>query len=141
MPPIASFKRNWRIRFVDTDASGFAHYATYFRLMEETEYAFLRSRELSVVLYDQNGTLGFPRISAEVNVLRPLRFDQSVEVHLKLVEIDGKQIVYVFDIVDESETTAVQGKFVAACCRFPDQMPPFAVLIPPKIEMALRGDW
>jgi YbgC/YbaW family acyl-CoA thioester hydrolase len=140
LPPIASFQRPWQIRFVDTDASGFAHYASYFRMMEETEYAFLRSRNLSVVLYDERGTLGFPRISAEVNVKQPLQFEQTVEVRLKLAEIDGKQIVYEFDIVDDAGQTAVNGKFVVACCRFPDELPPFAVLIPADVESALRGN-
>ena len=59
-------------------------------MMEETEYAFLRSRNLSVVLYDERGTLGFPRLCAAVNVNQPLQFEQTVEVRLNLTEIDGK---------------------------------------------------
>lgn len=108
-------------------------------MMEETEYAFLRSRNLSVVLYDERGTLGFPRLSAEVNVEQPLQFEQTVEVRLTLTEIDGKQIVYDFDIVDDGGRTAIKGRFVVACCRFPDDLPPFAVLIPEVVEAALRG--
>jgi acyl-CoA thioester hydrolase len=138
LPSIASFQRPWQIRFVDTDASGFAHYSSYLRMMEETEYAFLRSRDLCVVLYDERGTMGFPRISAEVNVQRPLQFEQQVEVQLNLTEIDGKQIVYEFDILDGEGQAAVTGKFVVACCRFPDRQPPFAVLIPEHVESALR---
>ncbi len=108
-------------------------------MMEETEYEFLRSRSLSVVLYDERGTLGFPRISAEVNVIQPLQFEQNVEVRLSLAEMDGKQILYEFDICLDDGQSAVTGKFAVACCRFPDRQPPFAVLIPEHVESALRG--
>lgn len=108
-------------------------------MMEEAEYAFLRSRNLSVVLYDERGTLGFPRLSAQVDVEQPLQFQQKVEIHLRLTQIDGKQIVYEFKIIDDVGHSAVSGKFVVACCRFPDNQPPFAVLIPADVEAALRG--
>ena len=88
-------------------------------MMEETEYAFLRSRGLRVVLHDELGTLGFPRLSASLNIHDPLTLGQQVNVKLKLVEIDGKQIVYEFDIVDQNHDVAVQGRFSVACCRFP----------------------
>ena len=140
MPPIATYQCPWQIRFVDTDASGFAHFSSYIHMMEETEYAFLRSRGLSVVLYDERGTLGFPRLNAELTVIQPLRFEQVVEVRLRLTMIDGKQIVYEFEIVDDQNQTAVSGKFTAACCRFPVNQPPFAILIPDFVEVALRGD-
>ena len=80
----------------------------------------------------------FRDISAEVNVNQPLQFEQNVEVRLNLTEIDGKQIVYEFEIADETGESAVTGKFVVACCRFPERQPPFAVLIPEHVESALR---
>ena len=105
--------------------------------MEETEYAFLRSRGLSVVLLDERGTMGFPRLSAHLAINSPLEFDQSVNIELSLIEIDGKQLVFEFDILNETGKSAVTGKFVNACCRFPDGQPPFAVLIPEYVVQAL----
>ncbi len=105
--------------------------------MEETEYAFLRSKNLSVVFYDKRGTLGFPRIHVDVNIIRPLVFDQEVVVQLSLTELDGKRITYAFEIVNEKQETMVTGNFLIACCRFPDQEPPFAVLIPPDVKQTL----
>jgi YbgC/YbaW family acyl-CoA thioester hydrolase len=137
-PPIATFQFERSVRFADTDATGFAHFSTYVRMMEETEYAFLRSRDLCVVLYDERGTMGFPRLSAEINVINPLVFEQTVTVQLKLVSIDGKQIRYEFDLFDEFQESYVTGVFDVACCRFPDNQPPFAVLIPDQVEEALR---
>lgn len=108
--------------------------------MEETEYAFLRSRGLCVVLYDELGTMGFPRLSASVNVINPLVFGQSVNVRLSLTENDGKQIRYEFEIFDENDQVAIEGNFLVASCRFPDGELPFAILTPDYVMKALRGN-
>jgi acyl-CoA thioester hydrolase len=136
-PTIARFEYSRTVHFVDTDASGFAHFSTYIRMMEETEYAFLRSRGLSVVLYDERGTMGFPRLSASLQIHHPLVFDQNVDVGLRLTEIDGKQITYEFKIADETGELAVEGRFQVACCRFPDDKPLFAILTPDHVIEAL----
>ncbi len=140
--PLATWQRPWRVRSVDTDAGGFAHFSSYVKMMEETEYAFLRSRGLSVVLNDEKGILGFPRISADVQVVHPIRFDDEVTVELSLVEMDGKQLVYDFVIsmeaTSQEETRLVaKGRFVVALCRFPAGQPPYAVLIPDFVQNAL----
>ena len=106
-------------------------------MMEETEYAFLRSRGLSVVLYDELGTLGFPRLNAKIQIHLPLVLDQNVTVQLRLLKIDGKQIVYDFSILDDDENLAVEGSFLVACCRFPENKPPYAILTPEFVVEAL----
>lgn len=136
---MATFEFPRQVRFVDTDASGFAHFSTYVRMMEETEYAFLRSRGLCVVLYDERGTMGFPRLTAQIEVLSPLVFEQKVTVQLSLTEIDGKKIEYQFVILDENRDVAVKGLFKVACCRFPDEQPPYAILTPDHVIHALKG--
>lgn len=108
-------------------------------MMEETEYAFLRSRGLRVMLYDELGTLGFPRLEASLKIVQPLGLGQQVKVRLSLVEIDGKHIVYKFNIVDQNNDVAVQGQFRVACCRFPDDALPYAILTPQFVMDALEG--
>ena len=105
--------------------------------MEETEYAFLRSRGLRVVLYDERGTMGFPRLNVQLVIHEPIAFDQRIEVILRLMEIDGKQILYEFDLLDHAGQIAVEGSFQVACCRFPDGKPPYAILIPEFVTNAL----
>ncbi|MFK7769041.1 MAG: acyl-CoA thioesterase [Mariniblastus sp.] len=153
---IASFQFEREVRIVDTDTSGFAHCGAYIRMMEETEYAFLRSRGLSVVAQDELGTLGFPRLNASLKIHQPLAFEQKVQVDLELTEIDGKQITYEFKINaiasdvsptpngDDNQassvlvsTPAVEGRFQVAVCRFPAGKPPYAILTPDHIVEAL----
>ena len=109
--------------------------------MEETEYDFLRSRGLSVVLHDDRGTMGFPRLSVQIEILRPAVFEQSVTVQLELCRVDGKQIAYDFTIGDteHSDQIIATGNFTAACCRFPSDAPPYAMLTPEFVVEALLG--
>ena len=81
--------------------------------------------------------MGFPRLSASMQIHSPLRLEQRVTVQLRLTEIDGKQITYEFSIVDQHQVVAVEGRFKVACCRFPDRKPPYAILTPDFIMDAL----
>ena len=136
--PRHEFER--RIRFAETDQSGFAHFATYVRLMEETEYSFLRSRGLCVVLHDSRGTIGFPRISVDIKIHEPVTFDETVLVTLELIVCDGKQLAYHFEIINAHSELVAIGQFRVACCRFPSDAEPFAILTPEFVTQALTGD-
>lgn len=126
---ITKYHHSRCVRFAETDASGFAYLDTYIRMMEETEYAFLRSRGLRVVLLDDKGTLGFPRLYISIDVKQPLCFEQLASIELSLKSIDGKQIVYEFSIRYEEDFVA-SGIFKVACCRFPENESPYAILTP-----------
>ena len=138
-PLIAEFELIREVRLVDTDSTGFAHFSSYVRMMEETEYAFLRSRGLRVVLYYERGTMGFPRLHVGISIFDPVSFGEQVLVKLKLTELDGKQVTYRFDICNQDGEVIVEGIFRAAFCRFPDDAPPFAILIPEFVTAALTG--
>lgn len=133
------FEHPWQIRLIDTDSTGFAHFSSYVKMMEETEYAFLRSRGLSVVLHDERGIIGFPRIAAELSIENALRLDEQSTIQLSLTALDGKQITYAFIIRNASGLVSVRGKLVVACCRFPGNKPPYAILIPEFVEKLLSS--
>ena len=89
---IAKFTNRRRVSMADTDSSGTVHLGAYIRMMEETEYAFLRSRGLSVVLTDAKGIMGFPRLEASIDIAHPARFDEELQIELNLIKVDGKQV-------------------------------------------------
>lgn len=125
------------VRLVDTDASGMVHLSAMIRMMEETEYAFLRSRGLSVVLSDGRGLMGFPRLSAEIEVLDFVGFDTEVKVQIFLMVVDGKTIHYDFSVVTADDLLIAKGKFVVAVCRFPAGEAPYAILTPEYVIEAI----
>ena len=124
---------------VDTDSSGSVHLSALIRMMEETEYAFLRSRDLSVVLSDEKGVLGFPRLSASIELHQFAGFDDDLLVELNLLKIDGKQIVYQFEITKLTGQQVASGQFRVACCRFPNGKPPYAILTPAHVVESLTA--
>lgn len=136
---ISRFSVRRQIRWVDTDASGFVHISAFVRLLEETEYEFLRSCGLSVVLTDEKGLMGFPRLSTGVSINRPLVFDETVVIDLMLMEVDGKKVDYRFHVSDEEGKRVGDGNFTVAVCRFPTDALPYAVLTPEFVIDALIG--
>lgn len=127
---INRFQTQKTVRMVDTDASGIVHIAALIRMMEETEYAFLRSRGLSVVLKDGRGLMGFPRLSTSIEIEQPVGFDAELVVEIFLMEVNGKTIDYSFLITQENGTNVAKAKFCVAVCRFPPDDPPYAILTP-----------
>ena len=69
------------VEFADTDMAGIVHFANFFRFMESAEVEFLRSRGLSVAMIWEGMKIGFPRVSASCDYLRPIRFQDVVKLH------------------------------------------------------------
>ena len=86
-----------RIEFADTDAAGVVHFSAYFRLMEATEHAFYRSLGGSGFVESAEGRQGMPRVSASCDFLRPIRFEDEVEVRLRVREAGDRRIAYDFE--------------------------------------------
>lgn len=127
-----TFTAERRVEFSDTDLAGFVHFTNYLRYMEETEYAFLRSVGLGVVMEDEQGQYGFPRRQAHCEYLFPARYDQILQVGLQVTSNDGKLIRYDFKIEHES-TLLATGYLQTTCVRFPRDKQPYAMLLPEEI--------
>src|SRR5689334_1320140 len=98
------FKITRRVEFSETDMAGIMHYSNFFRFMETAEHGFYRTLGFSVVLADHNPPLGFPRVHAECDFKRPLRFEDLVEVHLLVQEKKSKSLTYLFRFSNLSKT-------------------------------------
>lgn len=87
------------VEFADTDAAGIMHFANYFRIMEATEHAFFRSLGLSV--HSQHGPemAGWVRVSAACDYRRPLRYQDEVDLHLRITGKTNKSMTYTIDFL------------------------------------------
>lgn len=90
------FKITRRVEFSDTDMAGIVHFSNFFRYMETAEHAFFRSLGHSVVLKDFDPPMGLPRVHAECDYLKPLRFEDEVEIQLLVAEKGAKSLAYQF---------------------------------------------
>ena len=109
------FRTSRRVEFADTDMAGIVHFSNFFRWMESAEVAFLRSRGVSVVLPWEGEYLGFPRVAASCDYLRPVRFDDLLEVSVAIERLGTKSITYAFEFSKEGEAVA-RGQITCVCC-------------------------
>ena len=92
----SEFKIQRRVEFSETDMAGIMHYSNFFRFMESAEHAFYRALGHSVVMTNVDPPLGWPRVHADCDYFRPLRFEDLVEVHMLVKEKKSKALTYVF---------------------------------------------
>lgn len=114
------FTMTHHIEFADTDMAGIVHFANFFRFMEVTEHAFLRSIGLSVHMKEAGEVYSFPRVNAECSYKEPLRFEDEVEVHLLVREKKRKALTYEFIFRkkgDGQEAEVARGSITAVCVK------------------------
>ena len=112
----APFCVSRRVDFCDTDMAGIIHFSNFFRYMEFAEVAFLRARGLSVTMTRGDEHLGFPRVSATCDFLRPIRFEDVVEIAVRVERVGRKSVTYAFDFTHDGKPAA-KGRISAVCCR------------------------
>ena len=102
------FCHRLRVRFAETDAMGVVHHAAYLPYLEECRVEFLRSVGPP---FDEIRREGFelPVVDISAHYLRPLRFDDVVDVHLSVATARGAtfELGYLLCVADEARATAV----------------------------------
>ena len=114
----SEFKITRGVEFSETDMAGIVHFSNFFKYMEAAEHAFIRSLGLSIVSKGQPA-IGWPRVAVSCEYKRPLKFEDQVEVQLKVAEKTEKAIKYafIFRKAGEPEVCA-RGEMTVVCCTF-----------------------
>jgi YbgC/YbaW family acyl-CoA thioester hydrolase len=133
------FRIKRRIEFCDTDMAGIVHFANFFRFMESAEVEFLRSKGLSVKLVWEGQALGFPRVSASCDYLRPARFEDVLDVAVHLHHLGRKSVTYAFEFSRDGEVIA-RGKVSSVCCKVEESRELESVAIPATLRTKLAGE-
>jgi YbgC/YbaW family acyl-CoA thioester hydrolase len=132
------FRTKRRIEFADTDMAGIVHFSNFFRFMESAEMEFLRSQGLSVAMRWQDQRLGFPRVAASADFMKPVGFQDIVEISVSVERIGEKSVTYAFEFTKDGELIAT-GRIVACCCRVFGEHQIEPVEIPQAIRDILEG--
>lgn len=126
-----------RVAFRDTDAAGIAHFSVYFNYMEEAEHELLRSLGTSVITRDEGGVLSWPRVSVACEYRGALKFEDEVEIQVRVERLGDKSVTYVFEFAKDGKELA-RGKITAVCCRIEEGHSPRSMNIPAAIAEKLR---
>lgn len=111
-----AFHTRRRIEFADTDMAGIVHFANFYRFMESAEQEFLRSLGLSVSFTWEGQAIGFPRVAASCNFSRPARFEDVLDVAVRVRNLGRKSVTYSFEFSKDGQPVA-RGQVSAVCCR------------------------
>ncbi|MBC2607586.1 acyl-CoA thioesterase [Pelagicoccus albus] len=84
------------LAFYETDMAGIAHFSNFFRWMEITEHAFLKSLGFEPVVQEGDQFWGWPRVRASCDYHAPVRYGDRFQVHLFVKEIKQKSVVYFY---------------------------------------------
>jgi acyl-CoA thioester hydrolase len=132
----ATFRTSRRVEFVDTDMAGIAHFSNFFRWMEAAEVDFLHARGLSVKLPWEGTLIGFPRVSAACEYLRPVRFEDVLDIDVAVERVGTKSVSYAFAFRHQGEAVA-HGKVTTVCCRVREDGGIESVAIPTSLRERL----
>jgi YbgC/YbaW family acyl-CoA thioester hydrolase len=133
-----SFRTTRRIEFVDTDMAGIVHFSNFFRFMEAAEVSFLQVLGLSVRMEWEGQAIGFPRVAAACDFLRPVRFEDVVDIAVIVDNVGRKSVAYSFEFSHAGHAVA-RGKVTTCCCRVLSGHRLEAIEIPEAIRGKLLG--
>ncbi len=93
---VSEYRHRRRVEFADTDLAGIVHWSRFFVFMESCEHAFYRSIDYSVHMREGERYIALPRGEVNCRYLRPLHFEDVVEIQLIVKEIREKTVSYDF---------------------------------------------
>jgi YbgC/YbaW family acyl-CoA thioester hydrolase len=128
--PISESTLRRRVYFYECDGAGIVHFSNYFRYMEEAEHGLWRETGLSIARTDLG--LGFPRVAASFEYHRPLRFEDEIDIHVRIVGISNRSMKYACTITRDGEAIATGSATIVCVAEQPDKSIK-AVPIPPEI--------
>jgi YbgC/YbaW family acyl-CoA thioester hydrolase len=128
------FRYRRRVQFYETDLAGIVHFSWYFRYFEEAEHALWRARGLTIA--DPDSDVRFPRVQATCEFLAPLRFENEVDVVLRIEQLGRRTIRYAGTILC-GQTIAATGTMTVICVR-ERPAPMQAIDIPEDVRTALE---
>jgi len=139
-----------RVEFSETDMAGIVHYSNFFRYMEAAEHAFFRSIGFSVVTRNVDPPVGWPRVHAECDYRRPIRFEDEIEIRMYVTKKKSKSLTYGFwfrKMEGDEMVDVARGSLTVVCVRhkngrmkaamIPKEIARKIEVVPPKVLRVL----
>jgi YbgC/YbaW family acyl-CoA thioester hydrolase len=87
-----------RVAWVDTDAGGRIHFTAAFRWAEQAETALMRRLGLL-----DSGCGDYPRRKVEAEYLKVLRFEDEIEIRLRVENVGRTSVTYSWTVAKDGE--------------------------------------
>ena len=131
------FKCTFRVHWVDTDIAGVMHYSNFFRYFEACEEEFYRSQGAALGNLREKFKVMLPRVEAHCIYKSACRFDDLIEVSLKVKKVASKTVTYHFQLHRKEENQlAAEGSVTCIAVDMNWKVVP----LPAEIATILRGN-
>jgi YbgC/YbaW family acyl-CoA thioester hydrolase len=87
-----------RVEFSETDMAGLVHFSNFFKYMETAERDFFEAAGVDLINTEPGELVGWPRARAECKFTAPLRFGDTIDIHLAVKAVKDRSIDYQFRI-------------------------------------------
>lgn len=77
-----------RANYYETDMMGIVHHSNHIRYFEEARIFFMRNIDCDVMQMEREGII-IPNVDAYARYHKPVRFDEEIEIEVKLVKFSG----------------------------------------------------
>jgi YbgC/YbaW family acyl-CoA thioester hydrolase len=92
-----------RIEFSETDMAGLVHFTNFFKYMETAERDFFEAAGVDLINTQPGELVGWPRVRAECKFTAPLRFGDTIDIHLAVKAVKDRSIDYQFRIYRKND--------------------------------------
>ncbi|MFP4259463.1 MAG: acyl-CoA thioesterase [Opitutales bacterium] len=92
-----------QIEFSETDMAGLVHFSNFFKYMETAERDFFAAAGLDLIRTKPGELVGWPRARADCKFSAPIRFGDTIEIHLAVKALKDRAIDYQFRIYRRNE--------------------------------------
>lgn len=101
-----------KIEFSETDMAGLVHFTNFFKYMETAERDFFEAAGVDLIHTKPGEMVGWPRARVDCKFTAPIRFGDTVDIHLAVKELKDRAIDYQFRIfrLNEDGTRTQAGK-------------------------------
>jgi YbgC/YbaW family acyl-CoA thioester hydrolase len=97
------FKHVFRVHWVDTDVAGVMHFTNFLRYFEACEEEFYRSISLPFNAIREKYGIMLPRVDVHCQYKAVCRFDDFIEVTMRVREVAEKTVTYDFQTVRQHD--------------------------------------
>jgi YbgC/YbaW family acyl-CoA thioester hydrolase len=126
-----------RIEFSDTDLAGIVHFSRFFVFMETAEHQFLNALGTSVHAIVDGRRVGWPRLEASCEFLRSVRFEDELDIVLRVARKGTKSMTYTVEFLHRGEAVA-RGRIASVCCVLEEGEPPRSIPIPEELASRIE---
>jgi YbgC/YbaW family acyl-CoA thioester hydrolase len=101
-----SYKATWKISFGEIDYASIVYYPNFFDYFQRTEEAFMEHIGFPYPYLIGELGIAFPIVHVEADFKRPVRYGDSIDINLQVVELRTHSVTFGFRVFKGRELCA-----------------------------------